>query len=213
MAEDQAHIGRGGRCGSRQGDDSKPDWSIISPGKLLEGSNRFYEYLIPGDTKLFKKWAMDGVRGSASKTTVTEEEWRWPLRQIQYYAKMLRTRYGFLITEKELVVFRFSLEQTGKGLSGNRVPRQTSTPGGAGHARSESELSEGTSSQSTDPDISTYDDKKPDIDLCLPEYELIPWAASGQGQLTVRLALFFLCMLAGEAGGFRIGYDYKPLHS
>jgi hypothetical protein len=154
----------------------------------------------PGDTKLAKKWRMDGTMMKG------ESEWEWPLRQIQHYCTRLGTRYGFLITEEELVVFRFSREKTGKGLGGDRSKRQTTGPKGAVHARGDfvsSGLSEEMSmlSMVSENDTSVYNDDEPDTDVATPEYCSIPWSQRGNGRMTVRLALFFLCMLAGEAGG------------
>jgi hypothetical protein len=217
--EERAHIGRGGRCGLRSGPastDAKagPDWSVISPARPLreQNSERFYECLLPGDTKLSKKWAMSKRRDR------NKDEWKWPLRQIQYYSKVSGSRYGFLITEKELVVFRFSLEATGDGLGGGRSQRQIPARREATTGTSGSEpqdIVEGIGNVSlvdTDAEHSTFLDPQ-DLDLHLPEYQLISWGTSGEGKLTVRLALFFLCMLAGEEGGSKIQFDYDPLDS
>jgi hypothetical protein len=36
-----------------------------------------------------------------------------------------------------------------------------------------------------------------DIEYQPPKYQAIPWSNKGKGVLTVRLALFYLCLMAG----------------
>ncbi|KAK3303884.1 uncharacterized protein B0T15DRAFT_494387 [Chaetomium strumarium] len=169
----RAHIGRGGRA--YNGDDGDiPDWAVVSPGINADGT-LLPRNLIPGDTKL-------AIKFNDELAKINLSQYSLPLYQIQYYAKTVGSRYGFIITEDELVVFQFARPST---------TGTAATEGGK-----------------------AFDDTHTNFDLTSPRSATIRWSAEGDGVMTVRLALFFLCMLATEHDGANLGLDsYPPLHS
>ncbi|KAJ6117942.1 hypothetical protein N7523_005693 [Penicillium sp. IBT 18751x] len=67
-----------------------------------------------GDTKLVsRRLATSGVEGKGGKDTIAGTHSCHPsyLAQVQHYAKMLRTRFGFVLTNKELVLAQFLREE------------------------------------------------------------------------------------------------------
>ncbi|KAK2793822.1 hypothetical protein FQN50_009977 [Emmonsiellopsis sp. PD_5] len=75
-----------------------PDWAgaIIRKDDPWTCVNR-----CPGDTKLSTKW----------KSDKKVKSWEWPLAQMLIYCgENWNCRYGYLITQKELVVLRFARE-------------------------------------------------------------------------------------------------------
>ncbi|KJF61535.1 uncharacterized protein CIMG_03634 [Coccidioides immitis RS] len=78
----------------------------------------------PGDTKLSTKWQSTGDS--------TKEHYFWPFAQIiNYSGKTWNTRYGYLITQRELVVLRISRAVIGSGIAQTRSSRTpVQTPAG-----------------------------------------------------------------------------------
>lgn len=184
------HFGRGSRCESV---DYKPDWSTVSHSHL-QASKRF-ENLLPGDTKVSRKWRpeMKNEGGGA--------EWRKVMTQIMTYMAYYRSRYGFIITDRCLVPLRITRKPSGPGIARTRTPRSTAVP-----VRYPNEPSTGK-------DDPAYEDKHPlQWEYELPEYVVIPWSAKGPGQLTVKLALWFLGMMVTN-GDRHIDYSYPDLNS
>ena len=56
-----------------------------------------------GDTKLSARWQPNLHR-------TNDEQWRRPIRQVLTYSNDIQCRYGFLITDNELVVIQFARE-------------------------------------------------------------------------------------------------------
>ncbi|KNG85188.1 hypothetical protein ANOM_007146 [Aspergillus nomiae NRRL 13137] len=86
-----------------------PDWA---------GAQRAtggYLNLCPGETKLSKKW---------SSNTPDRHEWFWPLFQITTYcAEVWGTRYGYIITQDEMVAVRISRQPIESGIALTRSCR------------------------------------------------------------------------------------------
>ncbi|KAK0702712.1 hypothetical protein B0H67DRAFT_558327 [Lasiosphaeris hirsuta] len=187
-------VGRGGRC--YYGGDTtrlfKPDWSLCSDSQT-QGS-KLYKNLLPGDTKLAMKW-----RSSMYKTAA-HYAWKDPVRQILYYMKEVGVRYGWLITDAELVVLRVSVELTGPGQAIDRPKRQPcSTLGHSRMSSTETDVSHLSSAlQGTSLNNSLYAPPDNGVEAYHVEYQTIPWENSGhKSQLSIRLALFYLAMMAG----------------
>ncbi len=188
-------IGRGGRCyyGWDTERSFKPDWSLCSDSQRLDDEP--YRSLLPGDTKLSAKWRSD-MYG-----TTAHAIWKDPVRQILHYITELKMRYGWLITDAELVVFRVSVDYTGPGQTADRPPRQQ-PPASHGRRTSTdtdvSQLSSGMQSVSLN-ESSSYVPSDNGVDAFRLEYQTIPWRSHGNGrsQLNIRLALFYLAMISG----------------
>ncbi|KAK2755522.1 hypothetical protein FQN54_006462 [Arachnomyces sp. PD_36] len=247
-----------------------PDWAgvQISPDSV-------YVNRCPGETKLSTKW------NSKEKLS---DDYYWPIAQVLGYSgKNWKTRYGYIITQEEVVVLRFSREKIGSGLARDRSPRRMQPSEGgthstqhqrnesiatvmsgisggrdSGHSRessrsSNSAMSDGGRSGSP-PAQSTLRQRENSIisrvshmsldsspgrspessrSSCRPvtsvgeqsyqegssggeyrevEMKSIPWENHGPGKLTVKLAIWWIHMLAGAPGGsIYMGRDYDEL--
>ena len=97
IGEDTTHLGRGSRC---EPSSHRPDWSLVARSRM--GDNGRYDNLLPGDTKLHRKWYPEMLRDNYEHNY---EEWRKPVSRIMTYMMFYESRYGFLITDGNLVVF------------------------------------------------------------------------------------------------------------
>ncbi|AEO70358.1 uncharacterized protein THITE_2121688 [Thermothielavioides terrestris NRRL 8126] len=103
------NLGRAGRTYEDPSFDrrQKPDWALCSVDRkspLSDGSFR-YDNLLPGDSKLSNKWHSSWYQRSDLHPGYLQV-WKDPVRQILSYCRHNRCRYGFLITDAELVVMR-----------------------------------------------------------------------------------------------------------
>lgn len=126
------------------------------------------------------------------------------------YACSLNVRYGYLITDRHLVVFQFAREAVGPGLSASREQRVVPA---ATHTRAESSSTDlSTTFQTLSISSAPCSDRSPTTDFQQPKYQVIDWISSGEGVLTVKLALFYLCLTAGH-GPSNIQVSYPRLNS
>jgi hypothetical protein len=224
--DDRGHLWGSGRCKSIPGA-GRPDWSMSSPS-ATDHEDRYVNQL-PGDTKVSTKWHPD-----LRKTNPVE--WGLPLRQVQSYGRDRGVRYGFIITDACLVVLRFRQDQIGSGIATTRstrivpVPETETTPDARARALSTTSTSSARTttssvrSSSTEHEGSVYSDTQSTASFLAPQYCDIPWSnhnktfqgstPSGRNpKLTIRLALFYLCLLARYSPNSSIGHDYPPLDS
>ncbi|KFY95927.1 hypothetical protein V498_03005 [Pseudogymnoascus sp. VKM F-4517 (FW-2822)] len=196
----KVHLGRAGRCSNDPSSDSRlrPDWALCSR-KSMQGTGK-YTNLLPGDTKLAKKWSP-----TFYESPQRHKSWVEPVRQIQTYSHVLNVRYGWLITEECLVVMRFCREHIEPGLASERSRRaglQESYTVNYGHRRVTSggtDLSTSMGAMSiSDPlyQSSAYSEDYASIEFQPPRYKIIPWSNHGKSCLTIRLGLFYLNLLA-----------------
>ncbi|KAK2799474.1 hypothetical protein FQN50_008446 [Emmonsiellopsis sp. PD_5] len=91
-----------------------PDWA----GVQVDVQSGAYMNCCPGDTKLSTKWR--------SGEDTAKHHYFWPYAQlINYCGKTWNTRYGYLISQRELVVLRISRAVIGSGIAQTRSPRTT----------------------------------------------------------------------------------------
>ncbi|KAI1157282.1 hypothetical protein F5B18DRAFT_670783 [Nemania serpens] len=204
--ESKPHFGRGSRCG----DDA--DWSLISP-MFVDEQGKFLNFL-PGDTKVSSKWhsemGNDTSWGTAKSRSTERQK---PVDQIVTYMARNGQRYGFLLTDEEVVVFRISRRYMGEGLATDRPQRQV-TFSISSHQRqvsgaSDISMASGTTSSQ---ELSYVDDNGENWDYNSPEYLAISLNEDGPSCLTAKLALWFLAMMA-VCGESNIDYEYSPLDS
>lgn len=79
----------------------RPDWAGMSD---VQGLNN----ILPGDTKTSRTWGSEMIlKYVVNKKIVTDGEKNlWPLRQLLCYCICCHARYGYIITDKELLVMR-----------------------------------------------------------------------------------------------------------
>lgn len=119
----------------------EPDMAIF----YRNGDRMSSTTLVMGDNKCETKWDHRSVADPA----VRKQDAIWPLRQILTYCIQAKTRYGWIMTTSEVVVFRMS-----------NNPSTTT--------KSEHFL----------------------------EWAFVPWSNSGEGKLTVNLAIWWLGMMS-----------------
>ena len=221
-------ISRGGRATKLMSDDPRlyPDWAgVYMPIRTDDGG---LKNLCPGDTKLFTKWTMSDAISEGGPLLL-------PVRQVQNYCGgSWKVRYGYLITQEELVVFRVARQEIDIGLASTRPRRDPPQleHQQQGHRRIISTASADThmsidrasthtrdwsmtsSSVPSRPTESYKDDEHPIMDYKPIEYKSIPWSNSGKGVLTVKLALWWLHMMAAAPGcDTSVRTEYPPLDS
>ncbi|KAK2793057.1 hypothetical protein FQN52_002205 [Onygenales sp. PD_12] len=91
-----------------------PDWA----GVQIDLQSGAYMNCCPGATKLSTNW-------QSGKETA-KAHYFWPYAQlINYCRRTWNTRYGYLISQRELVVLRISRTVIGSGIAPTRSPRTT----------------------------------------------------------------------------------------
>lgn len=177
--------GQVGSCyfgrGSRCSIYIKSDWSVTSPDWINNDGG--YINILPGDTKLSSKWQPTMIDGTARQYA----EWKKVMAQVVGYMVSHESRYGFVITDACLVVLR--------------VTRREST-------------SDITTISDVSMVSSSSDDSSQDRPLQWeyhpPEYAIVPWSAHGPGNLTIKLSLWFLAMMAANGDRF-LDFSYPDL--
>ncbi|KAL8762103.1 MAG: hypothetical protein Q9184_001848 [Pyrenodesmia sp. 2 TL-2023] len=93
---------------------TRPDWAgIRRPGQdslVLQISSK-HKTILPGDTKLSSKWTSHKIPPVLPPAFSTQD-WYQPIGQLYKYCTKSNARYGYLITDYELVVFRIDLVNT-----------------------------------------------------------------------------------------------------
>lgn len=167
-----------------------PDWAGIKKEHVhpldVSGKTRtMHMNLLPGDTKLGTKWKSEKIMHDKNSAEV-----KAPIQQILKYCVHAQVRYGYLITQDELVVFRVSeIAQPSQATQRKRRAAQPEEPSFGG---------------------SEY--------IWNLKYKSIPWETNAGGSshdLTINLALWWLHMLAARQSSLQSGYsnlrtEYPP---
>jgi hypothetical protein len=89
----------------------RPDWAGI---RRSDSQDLVPQNLLPGETKPSTKWSSSSVELYDRKTREYTPNWLWPIKQIFTYCIGLKVRYGYLITDTELVVCRVHTPKEGQ---------------------------------------------------------------------------------------------------
>ncbi|KID82871.1 Armadillo-like helical [Metarhizium guizhouense ARSEF 977] len=129
------------------------------------------------------------------------KEWKKVVRQLAAYADEHRVRYGFIVTDKLVVVLRFSRkrEVAARGVGANLPIRSTRAP------------TPQVSSESDIPSSQSFEDDDRGQDLGV-EYKAIPWSTHGRGRLTAKLALVALAMMSLHGDNY-IASSYPKINT
>ncbi|KAF6805337.1 hypothetical protein CPLU01_15992 [Colletotrichum plurivorum] len=188
-----------------------PDWGFVTGGPGIVGK---YSNLLPGDSNLSVKWQ---PQMEQSENDAERRQWRQPVSQVHTYAADSNCRYGYIITDKHFVALRFSVfESAGVASSSPRPSRVSqSEPSHQRVASGETDISMssfmGSMSLDSTGTHSYMDNSLSNLEYRDPEYAVVPWENYGRRRLTVKMALFCLCLMA--AGEIHIDYEYPPLDS
>ncbi|KAJ9129841.1 hypothetical protein NKR23_g12444 [Pleurostoma richardsiae] len=198
------YIGSGSCCYGT----GPPDWGLVSD-QYMDGNKHWN--LMPGDTKLHAKWrpSMAG-----SKDPYMRQQWSLAPSQVQWYAINADRAVGFIITDENLVALRFSKEPDTQSSANTRPRRAVSQQLHQRVASGSTDISSVLDSMSLDSfEEGSYIDNNPqNVEYQPPEYVVVPWAAQGRGQLTIKLVLYCLGLMAGGGPG-NLRHDYPPLNS
>ncbi|KAK2804514.1 hypothetical protein FQN50_006589 [Emmonsiellopsis sp. PD_5] len=200
-----------------------PDWA----GAVRAADGVHHVNRCPGETKLSTKWH--------SRRDIDARFYLWPIAQVlEYCGENWGTRYGYLITQEELVVMRLSRERIESGIAGKRSPRAAASrprpPAFRSHQpnisltsnTSKMSIDDGVSGRSRESSLSSptdmmtdsYQDNSQWLEYQPVEMKSIPWSNHGPGMLTVKLALWWIHMLAAAPGcDAFVGRDYPRLNS
>lgn len=104
----------------------RPDWAGIQTDKIKElkvnhQKRTMYRNVLPGDTKLSSKWGTEVYEKNKTESLYLE-----PFNQIFAYCEEANVRYGYLITQKELVVVRLVYEARTQGPDAPEKPDSAS---------------------------------------------------------------------------------------
>ena len=198
-----------------------PDWAGIQPALSrvdVQGTRVSSINILPGDTKVSKKWLSEDIVDGALDTDYTPDNWQRPLKQIYTYCVRANARYGYIITDKELVVVRIGPSSQEKSPTSTQESSQ-----GFDVTQTIPEITEDKSSW----DCFEHDEE---YDYALPtpyfrklkrdggvlEYKAIPWGKGNGGKsrrahdpMTVNLALWWLHIMASVSS--IIKDRYAPL--
>ena len=187
LSHDTIHMVRGSQARyPDSGSKLRPDWGAVKrhTTRISKPDN-----VLPGDTKLSKKWSSGDIEIGLVQDDYKKTDWLRPVAQIFSYCVRSNSRYGYVITNKELVVVRI------------RPDSQTN---------SQSAIQILQSSENPDPTPATRA-----RDQGVLEYQAIPWDNDGRAVdkacegMTVNLALWWLHMMAAEESA--IAEHYTPL--
>ena len=198
-------MGRGGRAMNPTYDNDnryRPDWAgICEDIKSKRGTS--YRNLCPGDTKLSTKW---------QSTQERKKDWPFSNQQIQSYCGQHHMiRYGYIITQKELYVVQITYQKIALGITVTRSPR-IHAASSASHRREGSSAS--AESQPSVEKSSAWAEDNSNLEFKHVKAQSIPWSNSGKGKLTIKLALWWLHMLAGAPlTDISVQSEYPPLDS
>lgn len=227
--DDSPEISRGGRATKMASDDQRfyPDWAgVYTPIRTAIGLKN----LCPGDTKLSTKWSL-------TRALSEGKSFMLPIQQLQRYCgESWNVRYGYLITQEELVVFRVTRQEIDPGLASTRPERElpqlehrqqvhqrvvstTSTDTHMSIDRASAHTRDWSMTSSSMPPVSRLtesyqDDERLNAHFKAIEYRGIPWTNSGKRVLTVKLALWWLHMMAAAPEcDTSVQTEYPPLDS
>lgn len=208
-----------GHLKSPNGRKQMPDWCVY---QRVEGLGPYYPNIVPGDTKPASKWKSEWVE---SGDPTLKKKARCVMVQITKYMWEAKTRYGFILSEEELVPVRLSVFPRKKisAQTGSKGIRNKSHVEMTGSFFEEEEEGEGeddddgdeTSNDDTDrasnpASAASFADDTRKTGLQV-EYCRIPWAASGRRVLTVNLALWWLPVLAVQENTIKQSGTYTSL--
>ncbi|KAJ4310442.1 hypothetical protein N0V84_010974 [Fusarium piperis] len=201
------HIGRGSLCNYEDDDRFLCDWAVVSPDYVYD--DRKYYNLLPGESKISSKWSSNASNYDLQQDSAST--WRLPPLQLFGYTDAAQVRYGFIITDAELVVFELSKVAIDSGIATARPQRFAHTRGESVDTDLSASMQATSLNDGTGVTSESYHDNHTGNPVH-PRHKTIPWDSHGPKKLTVRLALFYLCLLAGY-GPRDLDVWYPPLDS
>lgn len=200
------------RPGRKKNEFWKPDWAGVRVGDDFEPILEDLTNILPGDTKDSRAWTFNDLLGSEIPYAVIDlrkfgkfrrPQWTQPLIQIFTYCAELEVRYGYLISDRELLVVRIRAYQKGETPAESRTEvahPEIDPPRRSTRLRTNAK-------QSIELDQETI--KKEDIRNGILEFASIKFGSQQEDVLTVNLALWWLHLLALK--DYTVQRSYKAL--
>ena len=182
----------------------RPDWAAVKDPRLDDDSEDKPRNLLPGDTKPSRKWSSVAIIRGDIEQVHFNRNWYQPMAQIFTYCVRNDARYGYIITDKELVVVRVG--PTAQGDSTKSQPSHDLKALGVAKRKPRKDNLKNV--EATDPYLRALKNG-------YLEYKAIPWhacsnaAQGGSAVMTVNLALFWLHIMAANEN--TIEDEYAPL--
>ncbi|MCJ1367796.1 hypothetical protein MMC16_006930 [Acarospora aff. strigata] len=197
-ATEEIFMARGGHAmipGVKAEKSPRPDWAGIIPSVIYQGKNmgrKSYSNVLPGESKLSTKW----------KTSLDPDslQYKKPFFQLFKYCELANVRYGYLLTQEELVVVRVSRKPRDQVSHSTPSPKPSQTSRTAEWKEEQAKLSLPETGR-------TKQDR-------MLEFKSIPWVNESEGKegfLSINLALWALHMMAATARS--IGPEYRDLQN
>ncbi|CAI6334242.1 unnamed protein product [Periconia digitata] len=210
-----------GHIKDEKGNLQKPDWCIYQEGQEHHDNGRF-TYLVPGDSKPAKKWHSDWIN---CDDKLLKRKADLGIQQLTKYMHLAQTRYGFIITEEELIPLRLST-----------FDRDSETRNGSMQDVHAQQMFSSTRVSFEEPEGDEYEDGDEAYDRFeqgiglqqfqelaeflteankktgyLLEYCRVPWENHGDGVLTINLVLWWLPLLAIQNSSIEETRTYSSL--
>ena len=183
----------------------RPDWAGIQRNNIEEVTvnlqkRKSYRNILPGDSKLSSKWSI-----KLYEEYQAVAKYREPLHQIFTYCERARARYGYLITQDELVVVRLSYRD--KIVDGENPGESSST---VISSRTRNSVKKREIDRKAKEILPSGARKRKAVESeRILEYRCIDWDQRDPNVFTVNLALWCLHMMAKEHGPLlpKVGKD------
>ena len=111
----------------------RPDWAGVRLRSCDDNDPdlQLPNVVLPGETKLSRKWKSGEIKWGKTTESQKDDPWMLPLLQIFKYCINANTRYGFLITDEELVLVRTgpSSQSRTDGIQRHRPDEKTKAAG------------------------------------------------------------------------------------
>lgn len=92
---------------------SYPDWAAVRQLESTRPRNIRSKNILPGDTKISSKWKSENMKYKDTDIYNVESKAALPVWQVFNYCLKADVRYGYIITDQELVVLRIRAIDTG----------------------------------------------------------------------------------------------------
>ncbi|KAK8867849.1 hypothetical protein PGQ11_006427 [Apiospora arundinis] len=186
-------LGREGHSRVDEASQQHPYWALYrnriagdKPKKAEDGKS-IPKTLMHGDTKLGRKWKLEKgqkVKGKKNTDDFGLEK-RKPVKQILQYADEISREFSFIISDEQLVLFQFQKDEGNEQEENDEEENdeeEVTKEMRKLRLRKGKEAAESSTSKSGD--------------YYMARHYIIPWDANGEGEMTVKLGLFMICILA-----------------
>lgn len=182
----------------------RPDWAGVQRVQFDASRAR---NILPGDTKVGGKWSSCNIEVGPVADAHMANDWIEPIKQVYSYCLKTESRYGYIITEKELVVVRIRPATEGDFISPDNSQETY-------HGAQPSTVRKSKFLKSAKQPPSSPSGRISHSGML--EYKAIPWkdksslSIGGQQTLTVNLALWWLHLMASENNSIKDTYPPLP---